>query len=128
FVCNPIVPIYRDAEVGFILKGSRTRVLFVPESFRSIDYVAMIERLRPSLPELREVVLVRAAREGYASFDRWLSEQETDIGSLEASFPEVDPNAVKLLLYTSGTTGDPKGVLHTHNTLRAELDAVISFW
>lgn len=128
FVCNPIVPIYRDAEVGFILKSSRTRVLFVPESFRSIDYVAMVERLRPSLPELREVVLVRAARDGYASFDRWLSEQDVDLSELEESFPEADANAVKLLLYTSGTTGHPKGVLHTHNTLRAEIDAVISFW
>lgn len=128
YVCNPIVPIYRDAEVGFILKSSHTRVLFMPESFRSIDYVAMIERLRPSLPELREVVLVRAEREGYASFDRWLAGQETDTGRIEAGFPEVDPNDVKLLLYTSGTTGDPKGVLHTHNTLRAEIDAVVSFW
>src|SRR5690606_12674547 len=36
FIVNPIVPIYRDAEVGFILKNSRTRALFIPERFRSI--------------------------------------------------------------------------------------------
>ena len=128
FVCNPIIPIYRDAEVGFILKSSRTRVLFVPEAFRSTDYLAMVERLRPSLPDLKEVVTVRSVRDGYACFDRWLSREVDDLIKIERSFPEVDPNAVKLLLYTSGTTGNPKGVLHTHNTLRAEIDAVVAFW
>ncbi len=123
FVCNPIIPIYRDAEVGFILRNSRTRVLFIPGTFRSTDYIEMIERLRPELPELQDVVLVRANRQGYGEFSQWLQ------GTAPiAAFPEADPNAVKLLLYTSGTTGDPKGVLHSHNTLRAEIDAVIRFW
>lgn len=128
FVCNPIIPIYRDAEVGFILKQSRARVLFVPTAFRSTDYLAMVERLRASLPDLRDVILVRGAGKGYRSFDHLLAEQTGELHALEQDFPDVDANDVKLLLYTSGTTGDPKGVLHTHNTLRAEIDAVISFW
>lgn len=123
FVCNPIVPIYRDAEVGFILRHSHTKVLFIPETFRSTDYVAMVERLRSQLPQLQEVVLVRARRDGYGAFSDWIAGD----GPV-AAFPDPDPNAVKLLLYTSGTTGDPKGVLHSHNTLRAEIDAVIRFW
>jgi len=128
FVCNPIVPIYRDAEVGFILADCKARVLFVPETFRSIDYAEMVERLRPGLPHLKDVVLVRARREGFASYDDWAG--TGSIASQEAQLRayDPDPNAVKLLLYTSGTTGNPKGVLHSHSSLRAEIDAVESFW
>tara|TARA_B110001454_G_scaffold47474_1_gene46827 strand:- start:1458 stop:3083 length:1626 start_codon:yes stop_codon:yes gene_type:complete len=120
-VVNPIVPIYRDAEVGFILKDAKARVLFIPETLRSTDYVELIERLRPQLPSLERVVLVRALRDGYDAFDEWMTSEEPGTFDL----PAVDPNAVKLVLYTSGTTGVPKGVLHSHNTLGAEIDAFV---
>ncbi len=133
FVCNPIVPIYRDAEVGYILKHSRTRVFFIPGHFRSIDYLAMVERLRPDLPELQTVVVLRedanSGRAGYEAYGELLaSQQAEDRTTLAASFPPVDPNAIKLLLYTSGTTGEPKGVLHSHNTIAAEVEAASAFW
>jgi acyl-CoA synthetase len=41
-VVNPIVPIYRDAELRFILKDARTRLIFIPDQYRSIDYASMV--------------------------------------------------------------------------------------
>lgn len=123
-VCNPIVPIYRDAEVRYILRDCDAKVFFVPQSFRSIDYADMVRGLRGDLPSLREVVVVRGAAAEYTAFADMLAR-----GNPLSFVPRVvDANAIKLVLYTSGTTGNPKGVLHTHNTIMAELTAVSTFF
>jgi len=122
WVVNPIVPIYRDAEVGFILGDSGAKVIFVPERFRSIDYSAMLDRILASMDKPPRVITVRGNAPGRNAFEA--------LGRDAAPWQPltVSPDAIKLLLYTSGTTGRPKGVLHSHNTLMAELDAVSQFW
>jgi acyl-CoA synthetase len=114
-VVNPIVPIYRGAELSFILKDARTRLFFIPGRFRSIDYAQMVAQLRPDLPDLQYVVTVRADEEypDTLPYESLLDSEPVD----ETSLPEIDPNSVKCRLYTSGTTGFPKAVLHSHNTL-----------
>jgi acyl-CoA synthetase (AMP-forming)/AMP-acid ligase II len=114
-VVNPIVPIYRDAELRYILKDAKTRLFYIPESFRSIDYLGMAQNLRAELPDLDHVVTVRATNShpGILRFEDLLDRPPVALASL----PEIDPNSVKCRLYTSGTTGFPKAVLHTHNTL-----------
>ena len=113
-VVNPIVPINRDAEVSYMLAASRSRVIFVPGIFRKFDYPAMMRRILGSLALAPEVVTVRAASEGFHDLADILT------GAPLKAPLDVDPNSIKLLMYTSGTTGRPKGVLHSHNSINAD--------
>ncbi|WP_347270681.1 AMP-binding protein [Rhizorhabdus histidinilytica] len=113
-VINPIVPINRDAEVTYMLNEARSRLMFVPRSFRGFDYAAMMARIAPDLAEPIRVIVVRDRIDGLESFDDLL-----DSAPLATPLA-VDPDAVKMLMYTSGTTGRPKGVLHSHNSIGAD--------
>ena len=114
-VVNPIVAINRDAEVTYMLNESRSRVMFVPHVFRKHDYAEMLRRIAPALSSPPRVVVVRGEADGCHTFDAVL-QTAPPLRQPRA----VDPDAVKLLMYTSGTTGRPKGVLHSHNTILAD--------
>ncbi|HEY3881791.1 MAG TPA: AMP-binding protein [Trebonia sp.] len=140
-VSNPIIPIYRQREVGYILRQARSRVIVVPETFRRFDYAGMLAGLRSALPDLRHVVVARSAsRPGTAPGTQTAPGTGTGAGR-PLLFEELlrcdgeaapavarDPDDPMLLMFTSGTTADPKGVLHTHNTLDYECRSIIDVY
>ncbi|WP_439030711.1 AMP-binding protein [Gordonia terrae] len=127
-VANPIVPIYREREVGFILDQAGTKVAFVPGTHRGFDHAAMYAALRQRLTELDLVVTTggsAAPGDGTIGLDELLASVTPDMIEKVRSLPRADADDICLLLYTSGTTADPKGALHSHNTLVFENTSMI---
>ncbi|QPF87373.1 AMP-binding protein [Bradyrhizobium genosp. L] len=111
-VMNPVMPILRERELLYILNFCEAKVFIVPKAYRGFDYVAMAQGMRSELPHLKQVVVVDG--EGEAGFDRMLLSSEA--GKLPAG---LRPDDMAVLMFTSGTTGEPKGVMHTSNSLIA---------
>ncbi|MBH2010486.1 MAG: cyclohexanecarboxylate-CoA ligase [Xanthomonadaceae bacterium] len=121
-VMNPLMHIFRERELSFMLKHGEARVLIVPKVFRGFDFEQMVTALQPSLPELKHLVVVDGS--GANSFEALLSgpawEDATDAQDILTRH-RPGPDDVTQLIYTSGTTGEPKGVMHTANTTMANI-------
>jgi acyl-CoA synthetase (AMP-forming)/AMP-acid ligase II len=126
-VMLPVVTIYGAKELGFILRQSGAKWLFTPDRFRGVDYAKVVADCG-TLPALERHIATGP-----------------DFDALEADGPILDPaprtaGEMSLLVYTSGTTADPKGVMHSARGFLAEMetmrlmrsgsddDAVISPW
>jgi len=126
-VTNPVMPIFRHRELTFMLSLAESKVMIVPREFRGFDHAAMLREIQPALPQLKHIFAIGG--EGDMSFEkhfierRW--EQETPNADRLLAERRLHPDEVLQLLYTSGTTGEPKGALHTSNTHFANIVEIV---
>lgn len=113
FVCHTINPRMGPEQMVYVINHAEDQVLFIDATF-----VPAAGKLAPALPKCKHIVMMgprdEAAAEavpGLKFFDELL-----ETGDASEPWPELDENAASSLCYTSGTTGDPKGVLYSHRS------------
>jgi cyclohexanecarboxylate-CoA ligase len=126
-VINPLVPILRERELRYILDLTRSPVMIVPDTFRGHDYAAMLDRVLNdsdgttrgfAIGSTEPVGLVEPFGPQFLG-RRWERELDEEMLRTRA----LGPDDLAELQFTSGTTGEPKGVMHTANTIYAGIMA-----
>jgi non-ribosomal peptide synthetase component E (peptide arylation enzyme) len=112
-VANKVNPDFRARELEYILKFSNSRAFICPREFKNFDYVSMAKSLQASIPALTHLIISGGAPEGTHDLEKGIA-STAPISA--ADRVRMDPNDVYRMAFTSGTTGNPKCVLHSFNT------------
>lgn len=113
-VANPVSVDFRSRELEYILRFSESRAYIGCESFKNFNHGQMIRELSRDLPDLKLMAVVRSpGGDGLVSLDGVIHGDDP-----VAPFTpyQLDANAITRMAFTSGTTGNPKGVIHSQNT------------
>jgi cyclohexanecarboxylate-CoA ligase len=107
---NPLLPLYRDREVGFITRQVRPSLFLTPTTWREYDYLGLVQRSVDSLDDPNSCRIVVCDGEF----------PHGDPSQLPAfSDADADGAEARWVLFTSGTTSEPKGALHSDETISA---------
>jgi len=113
-ILAPVAPFYGTKELRFILSQSKARILITAESPAGgrLEHIA---EMRKDMPDLEEVYVIGdQVPSGMRSYNELIADAPIEV------LPQVDPDSVVAIAFTSGTTADPKGVVHTHRSLMCE--------
>ncbi len=116
-VFNPVMPILRERELLYVLNFCKSKVFIVPSVYRGFDYAAMAEGMRGELPYLKHLIVVDGT--GDSGFERAVLSGGPGGEAVRSTEPSsaLGPDDMSVVMFTSGTTGEPKGVIHTSNSL-----------
>ncbi len=121
-VAHPVLPSLREHDLRFMLADIDSRMIFIPSEYRGHRCADMLSTVVKQLDNPPEVVVLRGDAGEHQGYDSLFVDPPA------CELPRPDPDAVRMIMYTSGTTGSPKGVMHSHNSIHALIRQLGEHW